>query len=234
MCVFGFLIVLFRTDQDVEQSTSSSKQHKSYNLLPKALRKTKHFVQFNPCCSKECVAQISQTRERVPSYNASYRKQYRNNSLPPNELQTFTEKINLSDKNSPFHSTSEVLKSKGYSLESKIGKGGYGVVYKIRFKGNVLACKVIDLRRRNRTRLMNHLKMEIFIMERTEHPNIINIMDHFIINDEAYIIMEFADSGSLADLIESRGAISEPLAHYYFVQIVNGIAFLHSCNVAHR
>lgn len=147
-------------------------------------------------------------------------------------MKKFTEVIPLlpTDNRTP----TDVLFEKGYQMDTTLGKGGYGIVYKVKFEDKVFACKVISFEKHNRSRLLDHLKTEIFIMERYPHPNIINIMDHFIIDKNAYIIMEFADAGSIADMVEHHGHILESKCNTLFVQMLKGIIYLHSCHIAHR
>src|SRR5699024_4226107 len=137
-----------------------------------------------------------------------------------------------------WKTASDVLKAKHYTLEKKVGKGGYGVVYKACFQSknvsNVVACKVISYNKGSRRKLLKNLKSEVFVLEKFPHPNIVTLLDHFVIDDKAYIIMEFADAGSLNDLLEKEGALTESTAYEYFVQILKGIFYLHTFHIAHR
>lgn len=180
---------------------------------------------------------VETMKEVIPSYNKLIRQMYQSENFSFSQLNNkpFTEIINL-----PFdkmNTEKDVLSDKGYEIMKQVGRGGYGTVYKIKYvylDQMYLAMKVISLSTRNRNRMINHLKKEIYIMERCPHPNIITIMDHFIINDNAFVIMEFADGGTLSNYVYKQGSLRENISHGYFVQIIKGLFYLHSCQIAHR
>lgn len=181
--------------------------------------------------------EIDRLRKNYPSYTAKHRTIYRNKSISVNRLpaKDFTEVIKLPVGR--FHTKDEVLKAKGYRLKKKIGRGGYGVVWKAQFRDAKEDCAVKIINLRNRTsydRMLAHLKTEIYIMERFTHPNVITLLDHFIIDDNAFIVMEFATDGSLADFVEKRGPLAERLAFEMFIQILRGLVHLHVHRIAHR
>lgn len=101
--------------------------------------------------------------------------------------------------------------------------------------GQTLACKIIEMTRTAR----KHFKNELMVMLTCKkHPNIINMLEQFIISSSSdcahfYIIMEFADGGTLAELVAKK-ALSESEARVYFRQIIKGIFYLHRNRIAHR
>lgn len=97
-----------------------------------------------------------------------------------------------------------------------------------------VAVKVMTYDRNQRQRLLSCLKAEVYVLEKYPHPNIITLYDHFVIDDKAYLIMEFADGGSLYGLLRDVKKLKEPTAYEYFVQILKGVLYLHSFGIAHR
>lgn len=157
-------------------------------------------------------------------------------SMSKVDMNHFTEIINLpKDK---WRTVSDVLKAKHYLLEKKVGKGGYGVVYKARFQtkqtSDIVACKVISFNKGARRKLLRNLLSEVFVMSRYPHPNIILLLDHFVIDDKAVVVMEYADAGSLNDCLEKNGTMCESAAFEYFIQILKGLFYLHTFRIAHR
>lgn len=67
-----------------------------------------------------------------------------------------------------------------------------------------------------------------------EHPSIMSQLECVEDRDNIYSIMPFCDGGELYDIIEAKGAMSESMARYYFVQILQGFSYLQSRGVAHR
>jgi serine/threonine protein kinase len=49
-----------------------------------------------------------------------------------------------------------------------------------------------------------------------------------------YIVLEFADGGELFDHIVENGAFGEEQARNIFIQLLNGVIYLHSLGIAHR
>lgn len=67
-----------------------------------------------------------------------------------------------------------------------------------------------------------------------DHPNIMQQIECVEDRENIYSVMPFCDGGELYDIIEAKGAINETMARYYFIQILQGVAYLQSRGVAHR
>lgn len=92
----------------------------------------------------------------------------------------------------------EKIKTLGYEIEMAkiLGKGGFGVVRKgIRTKNNnqEVAIKIIDLStekaRRKKDNRENDLRHELYVLQKVNHPNIIKLFDHFMVDQAFYIVM---------------------------------------------
>ena len=68
---------------------------------------------------------------------------------------------------------------------------------------------------------------------RLNHPHIVRIHDIFEENGTAYYVMEYAEGGSLADLVKSKGCLSESEATSYILQIAEALAYIHSKKINH-
>jgi serine/threonine protein kinase len=66
------------------------------------------------------------------------------------------------------------------------------------------------------------------------HPNIINCIGSEIINSNLLIYLEYVPGGSLGDLIQRYGPLSEKLIKIYLRQILKGLQYLHSKGIVHR
>lgn len=66
------------------------------------------------------------------------------------------------------------------------------------------------------------------------HRNVIEFYDSGEDAAWTWIAMELAEGGDLFDKIEADSGVSEDIAHVYFTQLINGIAYMHSRGVAHR
>ena len=115
--------------------------------------------------------------------------------------------------------------SDSYVKQKKIGQGASGSVYIAKVRSDAsspvgktlyrrdgadarVAIKTMDLRHQPRKELIVN---EIIVMKESVHPNIVNYLDSFLIeNDsELWVIMEYMNGGALTDVIENNSTISE-------------------------
>jgi len=75
---------------------------------------------------------------------------------------------------------------------------------------------------------------EIVILKTIRHPNIIGYVDCIDTASRLYIVLEFADGGELFDHIVKKGAFPEEDAKTIMLQLLQGVAYLHSLGIAHR
>ena len=68
------------------------------------------------------------------------------------------------------------------------------------------------------------------------HRHLMCYFEHFMCNGEYWLIMEWGSGGDLYAELESRGfrPFSEDEARTRFVQVLQGLQFLHSIGIAHR
>lgn len=127
-----------------------------------------------------------------------------------------------------------------YKLDTVLGKGGFGVVY--RGHDNVqmreVAIKCVSLSHRGLSILVNKQKIEqeISLMMKLIHPNIVSYYDNVITDTHWYIIMEYCNYGTLADILSSLPPIKEreSLARYYLVQLKDALKYLRQHDFVHR
>ena len=132
------------------------------------------------------------------------------------------------------------LKKQGYRLGSKkLGEGGFGVVYKAYSmdKSTLFACKIVVIRKKTMSKreYISSLKSftsEVQIMQDCSHENIVAIQQYFVADKEGgtiygYIVMDFADSGSLHAKLKSSGPFDETTARDKFGQTANALQHMH-------
>lgn len=66
-----------------------------------------------------------------------------------------------------------------------------------------------------------------------DHRRIVRITDCFRENETAYYVMNELPGGSLSELVEKEGPLSEGQAEMYIRQVAEGLAYLHSRNMVH-
>lgn len=139
-----------------------------------------------------------------------------------------------------FPNVSAVLTKLGYEIIKEIGKGSYAVVYKARRVSDdmPMACKVLDITISSRHQNLA-AKNELFIMERVQHPHIIRLYKHFIIETQrsrlVYIFMQLAECESLSIYVrKSKNGLPEQECKRILAQITTAVNHMHGKGIAHR
>lgn len=114
----------------------------------------------------------------------------------------------------------------------KIGEGSTGTVCIAtdRRTGRQVAVKKMDLRKQQRRELLFN---EVVIMRDYHHPNIVEMYDSFLVQDELWVVMEFLEGGALTDIVTHARMDEEQIATVC-KQCLKALAYLHSQGVIHR
>ncbi|CAG9856976.1 unnamed protein product [Phyllotreta striolata] len=114
----------------------------------------------------------------------------------------------------------------------KIGEGSTGTVCIAHDKttGRQVAVKKMDLRKQQRRELLFN---EVVIMRDYHHPNIVEMFDSYLVNDELWVVMEFLEGGALTDIVTHSRMDEEQIATVC-KQCLKALAYLHSQGVIHR
>eukprot|EP00002_Diphylleia_rotans_P005327 TRINITY_DN14456_c0_g1_i1.p1 TRINITY_DN14456_c0_g1~~TRINITY_DN14456_c0_g1_i1.p1 ORF type:complete len:413 (+),score=65.51 TRINITY_DN14456_c0_g1_i1:63-1301(+) len=126
-----------------------------------------------------------------------------------------------------------------FEVLRKLGEGSAGSVYKVRSK---VDSKTYVIKKVPVGHLEDeHMKQpitEVLVMRRIDHPFIIHFHGSFIFLKAIYIIMEFADGGTVEDLIRTRQSNSDYMAEDVVWRLISemsaAIHYLHSRGILHR
>jgi serine/threonine protein kinase len=122
-----------------------------------------------------------------------------------------------------------------YEVISRLGEGGMGVVYKARDQqlGRYVAIKVLPPHLVSDPERKKRFVQEAKAASALNHPNIITI--HEIANHEDinFIVMEYVEGKTLAELIPRRGLKLDDVLKYG-TQIASALAKAHSAGIIHR
>jgi NIMA (never in mitosis gene a)-related kinase len=130
---------------------------------------------------------------------------------------------------------------KDFELLKQIGKGSFGVVYRVKRKrdGQIYAMKCINISKMDKKSIENCLT-EIRILCSVSHPNVVGYKEAFLdkVDTELDIVMEYVGGGDLASKINQcskrRLLINEQTIWKYFCQTLLGLKALHSMKIIHR
>ena len=128
---------------------------------------------------------------------------------------------------------------KEYIIKQTLGKGSYGIVYKVQKKNTneIYVIKQIALRGLSQKEI-DEVRQEAKILSSINSDFVVKYYDSFEENDNINIVMEYCDEGDLNDFIikkkESQTLIEEDLIWNLFIKITIGLAHIHQMKILHR
>ncbi|CAH1275338.1 unnamed protein product [Diabrotica balteata] len=129
-----------------------------------------------------------------------------------------------------------VLESHGYFLGKTIGTGSYATVRLAESERHdgLVAIKIVSKFSAPADYLKKFLPREIEVVKGLRHPNLIRFLQAIETTHRVYIVMEYAENGSLLDIIRKDGHIDETRARKWFRQLVDAVEYCHDRGVVHR
>lgn len=76
--------------------------------------------------------------------------------------------------------------------------------------------------------------MEIHLLKKLTHENIVRYIDAISTEKHLNIVLEYVETGSLAAINKKFGPFHETLVSIYIKQVLTGLAYLHSQGIVHR
>jgi serine/threonine protein kinase len=122
-----------------------------------------------------------------------------------------------------------------YEIGKELGRGAFSIV-KLgvnRKTKEKVAIKVIDKANVGKEYEKN-LRMEMDILHKVHHPNIIQLHEMMEEDNKIFFVMELVTGGELFDRIVEKGSYTEEDAQVLVRKIVCAIEYLHGQNIAHR
>ena len=124
-----------------------------------------------------------------------------------------------------------------FEFLGKLGKGSFGIVYKVRRKAdkNIYVLKQINIAQMN-TKLRSAALNEVKILSSLDNPYIVKYYDSFVEKNLLNIVMEFCEGGDLSNHI--RNQMGRPLTENkiwkFFIQSCMGLDYIHKRKILHR
>ncbi|KAK3082811.1 hypothetical protein FSP39_006009 [Pinctada imbricata] len=120
----------------------------------------------------------------------------------------------------------------------RLGSGAFGEVFQIYDEdtGKVFAMKVVTLENLNAetSKEVRALENEIQLLRNFEHERIVNYFGCSQTDHTLNIFMEFMSGGSVKDVLNRYGALTESVTRRHTRQILEGLAYLHKNVIVHR
>ncbi|MBS1953876.1 MAG: protein kinase [Cyanobacteria bacterium SZAS-4] len=124
-----------------------------------------------------------------------------------------------------------------YVVDSVIGKGSSGIVYKATrlLMGREVAVKVLHSYLGAEVGALDRFLREARAASRLRHPHIINIWESGVTDDaQPYFVMDYLEGMTLADLVRQKGYLHAGRAMPIITQICEALGEAHRQNIIHR
>lgn len=125
------------------------------------------------------------------------------------------------------------MKIKEYQVVKEIGSGGMGKVYLAAHPDLQTQVILKELKETHRD-FSERFKREAKIMMSLRHDNIAAFNDFFTSEGKKYIVMEYVDGASLADIIDKKKRIDPAIVLLIMYEVARGLAYSHMKKVLHR
>jgi len=123
-----------------------------------------------------------------------------------------------------------------YEIESRLGKGGMGTVYRARdlMLGELVALKVLNSELATTPEMGERFRSEIRLARKVTHRNVCRIHDYGEEGPLRFISMQFIDGEDLRQVLKRRGGLPLEEAFEVAVQTADGLQAIHDEGIIHR
>jgi serine/threonine protein kinase len=129
-----------------------------------------------------------------------------------------------------------------YELIEKLGKGGFGEVYKVkdRILNRLCALKILDIKKlAGEDDNEREITKQLFIKEaqnlaQFRHTNIVQVYEVGGLNNIPYIVMQFVEGKSLLDLVNDKKKLSFSETLKISGSVLPALQYIHSKGLVHR
>ena len=136
----------------------------------------------------------------------------------------------------PMSQVSPTVFNGRYELQRRLARGGMADVFlaRDRLLDRPVAIKVLFPDLAGDPAFVERFRREAQAAANLNHPNIVSIFDWGQQDDTYFIVMEFIDGRSLADLIRTQGVLDADRAAEITSDVAAALGFAHRSGVIHR
>ena len=123
-----------------------------------------------------------------------------------------------------------------YVVIERVGSGGMAEVYRARddLLGREVAIKVLHDRYSRDRAFVERFRREAQAAANLNHPNIVALYDYGADEDTYYIVMEFIEGRSLAEIVDAEGPLLPERAAEITADVAKALERAHTNGLVHR
>ncbi len=123
-----------------------------------------------------------------------------------------------------------------YETGDKLGSGGMSNVYKAtdRILERQVAVKILAEHLSDDDRFVARFKREALAVAKLIHPNIVQVYDTGVDDGRHYIVMEYVEGRSGAQILQRQGPVEPEIAAEIGVEACAGLDYAHRRGIIHR
>jgi eukaryotic-like serine/threonine-protein kinase len=123
-----------------------------------------------------------------------------------------------------------------YELHEQLGAGGMASVYRAtdRVLGRTVAVKILAPHYADDPGFVARFRREARSAARLNHPAVVQVFDTGADGETQYIVMEFVDGRTLADVLETQGPLEPERAAEVAAVLAEALAAAHAAGLVHR
>ncbi|MEO8553210.1 MAG: serine/threonine-protein kinase [Kofleriaceae bacterium] len=124
-----------------------------------------------------------------------------------------------------------------YRLDSTLGRGGMGLVFRATHIGlrRQVAVKILHPSLAASPDVRSRFEREALAVGKIDHPNCVATYDvGRLVDGSLYLAMELLEGRSLADVLEQEGQLAPGRALHILAHILKGLASIHNAGLIHR
>ena len=122
-----------------------------------------------------------------------------------------------------------------FTVGGRIGRGAFAQVYKAWWSeaNFFVAIKAFDTSAMSQE-TVDSVLTEVVLLGKMKHPHILRVLGYHRAEPNLYLMLEYAENGSLLKIIKDHGALSEQNAAVFTRQVLQALVYLHARGVIHR
>ncbi len=123
-----------------------------------------------------------------------------------------------------------------YEILSAIASGGMGVVYRGRhiLMDKIVAIKMLNAAFSNEPNAYARFQNEAKIACQLSHQNIVTVHDFGIVNEKMYLVMDFVEGKTLADVLDDETFLPVGRVTNIALQVCDALQYAHEQGLIHR